>query len=95
MNRDTTFHRGLRVVLLMAALTMAYGAAEAQIVVSFPDTLLESAVRAAIDKPGGSILDTDLVGVGFTRLDAYGSDEPGSDAITDLTGLEYKARAKL
>jgi len=53
----------------------------AAVVVEFPDPILEQLVREAINKPTGDILDTDLVGVGFTDLSAWGA--------SDLTGLEY------
>lgn len=53
-------------------------------VVVFPDPDLEAAVRNRINKPTGDILDTDLVGVGFTWLEA-GNGFP----ISDLTGLEH------
>jgi len=52
-------------------------------VVVFPDPNLDAAVREAINKPTGDILDTDLVGVGFTSLYA------GFRDISDLTGLEH------
>ncbi len=39
-------------------------------IVSIPDANLEAAIRRAIYKPSGNILDTDLVGVGFTSLSA-------------------------
>jgi internalin A len=53
------------------------------VVVAFPDTNLDAAVRNAIGKPSGDILDTDLVGVGFTSLSASGL------GISDLSGLEF------
>jgi hypothetical protein len=49
--------------------------------VDFTDPGLEAAVRDAIPKPTGPILDTDLVGL--TDLDASGR------GITDLGGLQY------
>ena len=52
-------------------------------VVTFPDPGLDAAVRAAISKPTGDILDTDLVGTGFIQLNAF------SRSISNLTGLEY------
>ncbi len=55
----------------------------AKAIVVFPDPSLEAAIRAAISKPTGDILDTDLVGVGFTSLTANSSN------ISDLTGLGY------
>ena len=68
-------------VLLFLCLSCAVSA-YAEVVV-FPDPGLDAAVRAAISKPTGDILDTDLVGVGFTSLDASWRD------IGDLTGLEH------
>jgi len=53
------------------------------IVVEFPDPHLEQLVRREICKPTGDILDTDLVGVGFTQLNCQ------EDGIVDLAGLEY------
>jgi len=61
---------------------MAAGNAAA-VVVAFPDPYLEEEIRVAINKPTGDILDTDLVGVGFTELFVVDT------LITDLTGLEY------
>lgn len=64
-------------------------AAQAEVVV-FPDAGLNAAVRAAIGKPAGDILDTDLVGAGFYNLDASSrgiSDLTGLDRCTDLTTL--------
>lgn len=55
------------------------------IVVSFPDPNVENVVRQAINKPTGEILDTDLVGVGFTQFEY----QPGYHVQVDLTGLEY------
>ena len=49
--------------------------------ITFPDSNLEAAIRAAIGKPEGSILPSDLEGL--TSLDA------SERGITDLTGLEY------
>lgn len=59
-------------------------------VVVFPDPGLDAAVRQAINKPTGDILDTDLVGVGFTALDGWErniSDLAGLEHCTDLTWL--------
>ena len=62
-------------------------------VVVFPDPGLDAAVRQAINKPTGDILDTDLVGTGFTYLDAQQrgiSDLTGLEHCTDLQGLELQ-----
>ena len=50
-------------------------------IVYFPDAGLDAAVRAAIGKPTGDILSTDLLGL--ESLDAYWR------SIIDLTGIEY------
>ena len=71
---------GRVVVSLLCAILAPVAAA---VVVEFPDPNLEQAIRYAIDKPEGEIEDTDLVGVGFTELEA------GDRDIYDLTGLEY------
>ena len=55
----------------------------ADVVVNFPDPHLEAIIREAINKPEGDILDTDLVGVGFTQLAIL------DEETTDLTGIEY------
>jgi internalin A len=52
-------------------------------VVTFPDSALEGAVRAAISKPSGDIYTSDLIGTGFSSLAA------NSAGITDLGGLEF------
>ena len=78
---------GNRLVLmawLMGTVALSSGTGAAQMVeVVFPDPSLEQAIRLAIAKPGGPIFDTDLVGVGFTSLNA------AARGIEDLTGLEY------
>jgi hypothetical protein len=51
-----------------------------RVVVLFPDDVLEAAVRAAIEKPTGDILDTDLIDL--TSLSVGGG-------VADLTGMEY------
>jgi len=53
----------------------------AETVVNFPDPGLEAAIRDAIGKPSGDILDTDLIGL--TNLSAHHL------MISDLTGIEY------
>lgn len=68
--------------LLVATILLA-PTGTAQTVVDFPDANLEAAVRTAIAKPTGDILDTDLQGTGFITLIAT------SKGISDLTGLEY------
>ncbi|NUN94983.1 MAG: leucine-rich repeat domain-containing protein [Candidatus Omnitrophica bacterium] len=52
-------------------------------VVLFPDAHLEQAVREAIGKPSGDILNTDVIGAGFTTLDAT------NRGIVHLSGLEH------
>ncbi len=76
-----SFH-GAAAVLWVVVAILAPAVSQAAIV-TFPDPNLEAAIRAAISKPTGDILDTDLVGVGFTTLNAFGA------GISDLTGLEY------
>jgi len=78
--------RSYRCILIGLAVTVlcltCIDAAQAE-VVHFPDKNLEAAVRNTIKKYGRSpILDTDLVGTGFTTLSAR------SAGIVDLTGLE-------
>lgn len=72
-------HFVVRAFLIVAACGVA---AHAEVVL-FPDAGLNAAVRAAIGKPAGDILDTDLVGAGFYNLDA------SSRSISNLTGLEH------
>ena len=67
--------------LLLCLAVVPLAPCAADVVVEFPDPMLEQLVREAIDKPTGDILDTDLVGVGFTDFHIY--------AVSDLTGLEY------
>ena len=50
-------------------------------VVNFPDHSLATAVRSAINKPAGNILESDLISL--TSLTA------SNDEISDLTGLQY------
>ncbi len=81
-----TLYEGANVITIRAydtggnvgtdSLTVYYGQ-----VVNFPDSGLEAAVRAEINKPTGDITTTDLTGM--TSLDAAGY------AITDLEGLQY------
>jgi len=69
---------------LAGAVALSSGAGMAQVFeVEFPDPNLEQAVRLSIDLPTGPILNTDLVGVGFTSLNASALE------IADLTGLEH------
>jgi internalin A len=76
----STYALTLCMASLFLLISQAILAAE---VVVFPDPGLDAAIRQAINKPAGDILDTDLVGVGFTSL--YASWGP----ISDLTGLEH------
>jgi len=71
-------------IVVVAVGLVNAGTAVAQTVVSFPDAALEAAVRDAIDKPEGDILDTDLVGL--LSLTATGL---GGEPIRDLSGIEY------
>jgi len=73
----------LKALMLMALCVMTTHAAQAE-VVDFPDKNLEAAIRKAINKPTGGILDTDLLGI--RRLTSLHAARQG---ITDLTGLEY------
>ena len=77
MSRRASF---LICLVAVAAFSMA---ALADAVVTFPDPGLEAAIREAIVKPTGDILESDLVGL--TTLDA------ASRAISDLTGIEHCA----
>ena len=72
----------MRTGLVVAIALLVSVSAEAAVVV-FPDPNLEAAVRLEIGKPTGDILDTDLVGTGFTVFDASGW------SIGNLTGIEY------
>lgn len=85
--RAGSFTTGISLGALALALCVA-GVAESHsegggVVVSFADPALDTAVRAAILKPAGAILNTDLVGVGFVSLAVHDAE------ITDLSGLEY------
>ena len=55
----------------------------APVSVNFPDPNLEAAVRSAVGVPAGPILESYVVGTGFTVLHAENA------GITDLSGLEY------
>ena len=68
----------LATLLITAVLPSASFAGQA---VNFPDPALNVAVRTAIGKPTGDVLATDLVGVGFSSLNAEG--------VSELIGLEY------
>ncbi len=65
---------------------------EGAFIICFADEDLESRVRTAIGKPTGEILSTDVVGVGFTELEAtnYVHDLSGIQFLTDLTVLNLK-----
>jgi hypothetical protein len=67
------------ICLLTAAVFSLVASADA--VVTFPDPGLDAETRAAIGKPTGDILESDLVGL--TALDA------SERAISDLTGIEH------
>lgn len=72
----------MRTCVVVALGLLGAVSAEA-VVVNFPDPKLEEAVRNTIGKPTGGIYDTDLVGTGFTWLNASDGN------VTDLGGLEY------
>ncbi len=55
----------------------------ARIAVNFPDAGIDLRVRGYLAIPTGQIYDTDLVGTGFTLLNAT------NVSVSDLTGLEY------
>jgi hypothetical protein len=59
------------VLLLALALALSSGAASCGARVTFADSRLELAIRDAIDKPDGPILQSDLEGLAF--LDAGGT----------------------
>lgn len=75
--------RTFSVVMMCAAAVLLFHATAGAAVVNFPDAGLDQAVRAAIGKPGGDILTTDLVGAGFVALIANRAN------ITNLAGLEH------
>ena len=72
---------GIRAALALAILLIAISLPALAVVVSFPDPGLEAAIRDAIGKPTGDILDTDLVGLWF--LDAW------NRGISNLEGIQY------
>lgn len=78
-----TVGKGLPVVTLLVLMAMTVTGAAHGFDVTFADSNLELAVRTEINKPSGSIQNTDLVGVGFTSLRA------SSLNIQNLSGLEY------
>jgi len=72
----------LALLMPCAAAGASDGAGDiADIVVDFPDSNLEAAVRSAIAKTSGDIYSSDVAAL--SRLSAVGRD------IADLTGLEY------
>ena len=71
------------IALILTTLCAITTHAEEAVIVHFPDKNLEAAVRKAINKPEGDILQTDLVGTGFTELRVIDA------GIADLTGIEY------
>jgi len=68
--------------LILTTLCALNTPAQEEVIAHFPDKNLETAIREAINKPQGDILQTDLVGTGFTEFIACWR------CITDLTGLE-------
>jgi len=84
MRRECSCQLFLKVLMVMALCVMSTHAAQAE-VVNFPDKNLEAAVRKAINKPIGDILQTDLVRTRFTGLTASDAD------IENLEGLQYCA----
>jgi len=82
MRRQSSYPQFLIALILTTLCALTTHAQEAK-VVDFPDKNLEAAIRKAINKPTGDILQTDLVGTGLTELRA------DSASITDLTGLEH------
>jgi len=76
-------HKLALAIVLMSLLAMLFpiSVAVADDVVTFPDPNLQAVIRAAIGKPSGDILQSDLDGL--TSLTAQGS------GIADLTGLEH------
>jgi len=69
--------------LILTTLCPLTTPAQEAVIVHFPDKNLEAAIRKAINKPQGDILQTDLVGTGFTQFNARNC------KIVDLSGLEY------
>jgi hypothetical protein len=68
-------------VSLIAGAEPTPGPTPASVIINFPDTKLEAAIRLQINKPSGSIYNTDvntLSGLTLSLLD-----------ISDITGLEY------
>lgn len=82
MRKENSTRWILTGIVLTVLCLVCVDAAQALVVV-FPDANLEAKIRTAIGKPTGDILDTDLVGTGFTKLSVR------SASMTDLTGLEY------
>ena len=72
-----------RISTIMLILLTSWNLSAAAVVVEFKSGNLESVVRLFIGKPTGDILDTDLVGTGFTTLSA------SFQNISFLDGLEY------
>ncbi|NIA12478.1 MAG: hypothetical protein GWP08_00250 [Nitrospiraceae bacterium] len=83
MRRALMDCKGLSGVVLLAIAAIVIPSQVQAFEVTFPDVSLEQAIRTTIGKPSGPIEDTDLVGVGFTSLNAT------FRGIEDLTGLEY------
>jgi hypothetical protein len=77
------FHKLALAIVLISLLAMLFpiSVAVAEEVVTFPAPNLEAAIREAIGKPTGAILQSDLVGL--TTLNA------NTRSVTDLTGLEH------
>ena len=73
-----TIRRSVYVVFLGLILVPAIASA---VVVTFPDLNMEAAIRQAISKPAGDILDSDLLGL--TTLSANGK------GIANISGIEY------
>ena len=69
----------------LLVLLIPVSAVKADSVVTFPDPNLRAAIRQAIGKPSGDILQSDLSGI--TSLDAPG--QGGDMTIVDLSGLEH------
>ena len=69
------------VLVILSALLLPVSFAYADDVVTFPDLNLEAAIREAIGKPSGDILQSDLAGL--TTLSA------DDRSIADITGLEH------
>jgi len=74
-------HKGIRAALALAILLITISLPAIAVVVNFPDPGLEAAIRDAIGKPTGDILDSDLVGLSLLNA--------SERSISNLEGIQY------